>query len=1087
MSHIEEFLSELTQLDVQLWLDDEKLRCNAPDNVLTPELRSRLAERKPELIAFLKKAGQAASASPPDLVRVPRDQNMPLSHGQERLWALAEMRPESSVYNISTAFLLKGKLDMPALEKSLTELQRRHEILRTRFPADDLQKPRQSIAEPVPVVLSISNAEKDLHDMSAERHDQEVRRFLQAEAWQPFDLKTGPLWRASLLKFGRKKIYVLSFTMHHIIFDGSSKAVFLNELTAFYKAFASNKLPEIEELPIQYADFACWQRERLTGDMEKRQLAYWKKQFDTPATALCLPNDNPRSAAAFSGVSQSFVFPDKMARALGELSRQEKCSLFMVLLSAFNLLLYRYSNQEDQLICAPLASRDRSELEGLIGYFNNIVVIRSDLSADPSFRELMARVRRTVIDAFDNQNLPLQKLAELPNLVRVPLTRCMFSYSDTSSRTLDLPKLSATSIDIRKDEGDFEVAMYMESAASGNLSGVLEYNAELFNTDTIARLISDFETLLEHLVSNPDQRLSEGPSRLNQGLREVEAKLNDHPQIDQAVVVALPDHSGSTAYLVLNEDDVPAFDDIRSFVQAAFPDYLVPVSFVPLDTLPLLADGTIDYQSLPTPNPGHEDRRAAYVAPRTDTERQLAEIWKKVLWLDQDVSVEDSFTDLGGHSLLSVQLVLEIEKQLKHGLPAHVIAKLSTVEEMAKALDQKGTSPSEGESALPEITDKSAGPRHISHELYQGLLSYTGSWEGHRTTPESLIVGLNTEGTKRTLFWCLQRYFELTQLAKYLGPDQPIFGMRSGNKVMIKTQKNINALAAHYADEILTTQPEGPFVVGGNCQAAQIAFQVAARLQKLGHEVALLILMEQVPPFPYPGRVAILYGKDCDRNPYRQFKEPEFGWKKYYSGELSFDFLQGGHGEFFKEPNVQVLTQIIGKKIGEASAQTEAGTSGPARGEFQLLPNNAYRAKLSARDSWTVEPGAAFTVPVKITNTSPVAWKPASISGISLVNRWVNTRKKVLITLDGRAKLDTGLEPNATVELNLTATAPLKPGRYFMELDLADEGITWFNKKGSASTLLSVNVAASNGLRTLFLKIWRGIQSINGGCTCSKK
>jgi len=1081
MSPIEDFLSELTQLDVQLWLDDEKLRCNAPDNVLTPELRSRLAERKPELVAFLKNAAQMETVSQPDLIRVPRDQNIPLSHGQERLWTLAEMRPESSVYNISTAFLLKGKLDIQALEKSLTELQQRHEILRTHFPMGDLQKPRQCIAEPMPVVLSTSNAEKDLHDMSAERHDQEVRRFLQSEAWQPFDLKTGPLWRASLLKFGRKKVYVLSFTMHHIIFDGSSKAVFLNELALFYKAFSSNKLPEIEELPVQYADFSCWQRDRLKGDTEKRQLSYWKKQFEIPVAELRLPNDNPRSTTAFSGVSQSFMFPDKLARALGELSRQEKCSLFMTLLSAFNLLLYRHSNQEDQIVCAPLASRDRSELEGLIGYFNNIVVMRSDLSANPSFRELIARVRRTVIDAFDNQNLPLQKLAELPNLVRVPLTRCMFSYSDTSSRMLDLPKVSATSIDIRKDEGDFELAMYMESATSGNLSGVLEYNSELFNKDTITQLISDFEALLENLVSNPDRQLSELPRTPN-GLSEIEAQLNDHPQIDQAVVVTLPDHSGSRAYLVLNEDDVPSLDDIRSFVQEGFPDYLVPVSFVPLDTLPLLADGKIDYASLPSPELLPEKRKTTYVAPRTDLERTLAEIWKKTLWLDQDVGVHDKFIDLGGHSLLSVQLVIETEKQLKHGLPAHVLATSSTVSEMAKALEEEEASPSEDKSTLPATLEKGTAPRHISNEVYQGLWSYTNSWDGHRATPESLIVGLNAEGTKQPLFWCLQRYFELTQLAKYLGPDQPVFGMRSGNKVMIKSQKNINALAFHYADEILATQPEGPFMVGGNCQAAQIAFQVADRLQELGHEVSLLLLMEQVPPFLYPGRVTILYGKDCDRNPYRQFKEPEFGWNKYYSGETSFDFITGGHGEFFKEPNVQVLAEIIGRRAGEITAQTDTKTTGSARGDFQLLPNNAYRANLSARESWTVEPGAMFTVPVKVTNTSPVAWKPAPISGISLVNRWNNTRKKILVTLDGRAKLATGLKPNATVELDLIATAPEKPGRYFMELDLADEGITWFNKKGSASTLLNVNVVASSGLRTLWLKIWKSIQSINGGC-----
>ena len=229
-----------------------------------------------------------------------------------------------------------------------------------------------------------------------------------------------------------------------------------------------------------------------------------------------------------------------------------RAGLFATLLAAYCALLNRYTGQEDLVVCSPFASRDRAELEAMIGYFNNIVVMRADLSADPSFRELMMRVRALGIEAADNQNLPLQRLAELPNLVRVPLTRGMFCYQDLSNRVLDLPGITASPIDLRKETADFDLAMYMQSTAQGSLTGVLEYDAELFDRETIRQFTRDFQTVLRGVSANPHQRLSQLP-RFGPQPAEVESHLRRHPQIEQAVVLDLPDRSGSVAYLVLDE------------------------------------------------------------------------------------------------------------------------------------------------------------------------------------------------------------------------------------------------------------------------------------------------------------------------------------------------------------------------------------------------------------------------------------------------------------------------------------------------------------------------------------------------------
>jgi len=285
--------------------------------------------------------------------------------------------------------------------------------------------------------------------------------------------------------------------------------------------------------------------------------------------------------------------------------------------------------------------------------------------------------------------------------------------------------------------------------------------------------------------------------------------------------------------------------------------------------------------------------------------------------------------------------------------------------------------------------------------------------------------------------------------------------MRSGNRVMIKTQDNIDLLAAHYVDEILQARPEGPYLIGGNCQAAQIAFQIASRLASQGHEISLLILQEKFVPFPYEGPVALLFGERSMYNPFRYFRQPEAGWRKYYSGPLRMTPIPGGHGEFFREPNVQVLTQIIGERIAEAcTGEFKAWL--PVSGRTgQRLPEEACRAALTGPAQCRARPGEVFSVAVTVRNLGRLQWQPGAVSGLYLANRWLEKDGRVAIGLDGRTLLHEVLASSEAVVLTLEVKAPEQAGEWILELDMVDEGVAWFQERGSTPLRVPCSVAVT--------------------------
>ncbi len=500
--NLDRLLDNLSQLGVKLWLDGDRLGIRAPKGVLTPELKEALTQNKENILAFLQKANAAANAQLPPLAALPRHGALPVSLAQERLWSLEQLTPGTAVYNLSVALHLTGILDRSALTRSLAEIVQRQEVLRTRFEDADGQ-PMAVISSETDFTLPIA----DLRDIPASQREAQAQQLATEVAQQPFDLTQDVLWRVQLIQLADED-HVFVLTLHHIISDGWSFGVFLRELSALYNAFSQHQPSPLPQLPVQYADFAHWQRQWLESDAIAPQLDYWKQQLSSDLPPLQLPEKPSQSGAvSYRGDRQSFVLSEELTQALKSLSQQYGATLFITLLAAFKTILYRYTGQDDLLLCSPIAGRTRSETEALIGYFNNVLPLRTDLSGNPSFVALIDRVHRVANEAFDRPDVPLQQIAELPNLARTPLSRGMFALQNSPSDSLILSGITVTDLDIHNGTANFDLSLSMEEKGK-MLAGVLFYKTDRFEDATIAELLANFQALLASIVANPQQQLS---------------------------------------------------------------------------------------------------------------------------------------------------------------------------------------------------------------------------------------------------------------------------------------------------------------------------------------------------------------------------------------------------------------------------------------------------------------------------------------------------------------------------------------------------------------------------------------------------
>jgi amino acid adenylation domain-containing protein len=442
--------------------------------------------------------------SVPPIIRVPRDQELPLSFAQQRLWFLYQLEPDGYFYNSPVATRLIGPLNVRALEQAISEIIRRHEILRTSFPIKN-ERPVQRIEPAKAIRLPIV----DLSEIPTLQREQQIRRLATEEAQRPFDLGNGPVVRITLLRSGADE-HIILLTMHHIVSDGWSRGIFVRELTALYEAFSKQMPSPLADLEIQYADYAHWQRGWLQGETLEGELGYWKKQL-AGAPALKLPTDRLRPAAqSYRGESRSFLLSADLSDSLKSLSRREGVTLFMTLLAAFQALLGRLCGQDDIMVGSAMAGRNRSETEGLIGFFINTLVLRGDLSGGISFRQLLRRVKDTTLGAYTHQDLPFEKIVEHVqpdrDLSRMPLVQVAFGFQNAPMHPLKLSGIQLGAVGFDYEAVRFDLTLWISETPSG-LQAHYTYSADLFEASTIARMHNQYDAMLEAIVAQPDAQL----------------------------------------------------------------------------------------------------------------------------------------------------------------------------------------------------------------------------------------------------------------------------------------------------------------------------------------------------------------------------------------------------------------------------------------------------------------------------------------------------------------------------------------------------------------------------------------------------
>ncbi|MCF3609590.1 amino acid adenylation domain-containing protein, partial [Planktothrix agardhii 1033] len=521
-----EFLSYLKSLDIKLWIEEEKLRYQAPKGAMTTEIKAAIAAQKTDILDFLKAAQIPTNTVELEIIPVSRDQDLPLSFAQQRLWFLHQLSPDSHSYNLLEALRLEGTLNLFALEQSLSELIRRHEVLRTTFPMLEGQ-PIQRIAPSSPVSLPL----QDLQDLSTEKQTECLREMAIALSLKPFDLAGEPLAQFTLFKLSSQE-YVLLLKMHHIIYDGWSLSIFFGELSQLYAAFVQGLPSPLAELSIQYADFSVWQRQWLTGEVLERQLNYWRGQLTDAPTILELPTDYPRPPIpSFRGDGAVFRLDRGLTQRLKQLSQESETTLFMTLLAAFFVLISRYSGQLDVLVGSPIANRNSSAIEKLMGFFANTLALRGDLSGNPSFLALLERVKQTTLSAYAHQDLPFEMLVERlqldRDLSRNPLVQVMFSLQNTPQSESSLSGLKIENLPLpidTKARFDLEVNFW---EVSDSLEAVWCYSTDLFAASTITQMGQHFQNLLTAIAANPSLGIFELPMLSDAERHQLLASCNE--------------------------------------------------------------------------------------------------------------------------------------------------------------------------------------------------------------------------------------------------------------------------------------------------------------------------------------------------------------------------------------------------------------------------------------------------------------------------------------------------------------------------------------------------------------------------------
>ncbi len=505
---IVEFLSKLRNCGVKLRVEGDTLKYQALKGVVTGELKEEISERKTEIIEFLKRVDFEAHANKDPIIHVPRgeDDEIPLTYSQKSMWFYHQLTGGNPVFNIANAVRIKGKIDKNSIVKSLSKLVNRHEAMRTTFKSKN-GTPVQVVQKAEEIVLF----ELDLGHLSGDELEIELSRLLKEEARYAFDLEKGPLFRFCLIQL-KENEYALSMVIHHIISDAWSNTIFVGEFFKLYESSVQGKEEELPELKIQFADYSQWEHKRHQEDYMNKLLDYWKKQLDKPTT-LQMPTDRVRPKnQTYEGGFEPIELSMEITRSLKNLCSSEGTSLFMVILAAFQTMLYRYSGQEDIFTGTVVANRNRSEIENVVGFFMNTLVLRTDFAGDPRFRDVLKKVKDMTLDAYTYQELPFDKMLEElkpeRDISRTPLFQVMFILHNNRKVELEMPGVKMEPIEVDSGLAPFDLRLQLTEGEEG-IKGGFDYSAALFDADTIKRMAGHLENILEEICINPDQKVSE--------------------------------------------------------------------------------------------------------------------------------------------------------------------------------------------------------------------------------------------------------------------------------------------------------------------------------------------------------------------------------------------------------------------------------------------------------------------------------------------------------------------------------------------------------------------------------------------------
>ncbi|MDL4819442.1 non-ribosomal peptide synthetase [Actinomadura opuntiae] len=652
---------------------------------LNVELPVRALFETPTVAGLAERiAASATDARRPAVRPMERPDPLPVSHAQERLWFLNRLEGRTATYNMPIPLRLTGALDVEAMRAALRDVVARHESLRTVFGDAD--------GEAVQIILDPADADPPLTVGDADPGD--LFGTLFADATRGFDLASEPPVRAHLYRLGTGEAgtdeHLLLLVLHHIAGDGWSLAPLARDVITAYLARSDGKAPEWAPLPVQYADYALWQRELLGSEddpdgLAARQIAYWKDALVGLPDQIALPLDRPRpERASYRGGRAAFEVPADLHEGLRAVARGHQVSVFMVLQAALAALLTRLGAGTDVPIGSPIAGRTDQALDDLVGVFVNTLVLRTDTSGDPSFAELLARVREADLGAYAHQDVPFERLVEVLNpvrsLARHPLFQVMLTLQNNPEPSVELPGLNVAVEPVDPGVAKFDLEFLLEDAPDGGLAGTLEYARDLFDAGTAERLTGWYLRILEQVAATRAAVTVDGLDLPGVTLVQV-AEPAEGPAVKRLV-----------AYVVAAPGAAVDPEELRAHVRAHLPESMVPAAVVVLEEMPLTPNGKVDTKALPKPDLAPAVPATAYRAPSGEREEAVAAVFADLLGLDR-VGADDDFFALGGNSLIAMRVVSRIRRVLRTELPVRALFEAPTVAGLAALLDGREAAP----------------------------------------------------------------------------------------------------------------------------------------------------------------------------------------------------------------------------------------------------------------------------------------------------------------------------------------------------------------------------------------------------------